>query len=212
MSTSIIFHHIHCHVYATRIMTNCQLSHFIRTGGASESKQKGAKGKRGVAPQKSLTSFFGAAATATNTATSATTTTTTTPTKSPIDQKQLETLNQLPSDVSYFPKKVAKKKPREVLVSVAVLRTTVRVLSVDGGGVGGEEEGVEVEKYLFVRRPTTGTFVIVSHNLSWVSLLSASLSHDYSSSCYAAFCYIMLHSASYLFARIPESEFVCSFA
>lgn len=77
----------------------------------------------------------------------------------------------LPREVTEFPRKVAKKKPKELVFSVCVLRTKHLHLShstpSEGAAVAVKEEKKEAEpdkradttevyKYLFVRRPDTG--------------------------------------------------------
>lgn len=52
-----------------------------------------------------------------------------------------------PTSISFFPQKMKKKDPKEILVSVSVLR------SKGPSGTGGKGGTPSVDKYLFIRRP-----------------------------------------------------------
>eukprot|EP01041_Mallomonas_annulata_P004016 gene4016-7998_t len=70
------------------------------------------------------------------------------------------TIEGLPSSVTEFPRKLQKKRPREVALSVGVLRTRSPLLecSHDTGSVSTTTTTTTaiIEKYLFVRRPDSG--------------------------------------------------------
>jgi len=63
----------------------------------------------------------------------------------------------LPASVTEFPKKIAKKRAKEVVLSVCVLGTDTSFSPLDSSSSSGTSDDKEsVRRYLFVRRPETG--------------------------------------------------------